>query len=241
MIGAPIVIYNWVNYDPMINPRVPLRYLIFCALLSTALSLSVSPQNFAYALMQQNQFESHTITGDELKNNPFVAKILSEIEYSKKQIVELQKNQRDAELNQKLIDEQRRIAKTLEEQALQMLQIQTEQNSSKNSFDRFVATVENNNTKKIFLGEFDFMTKRVDAGHIAMKKIRDNGGTWEEAMQEFSRYAAIKHAEIMQVNRDLNIKYGFGVDPVVQASFNDKGLLPDDYIKVPNVVLSHVS
>src|SRR5437899_10976367 len=130
----------------MVARRVPLRYLIFGVLITITLSLGFNSQNFAYGVTQQNKFESHTITGDELKNNPFVAKILSEIEYSKKQIAELQKNQRDAELNQKLIDEQRRIAKTLEEQALQMLQIQTEQNSSKNSFDRFVATVENNNT-----------------------------------------------------------------------------------------------
>ncbi len=224
----------------MTSLRVPLRYLIFCILASTALSLSVNPQNFAYGLTQPNQFESHTITGDDLKNNPFAAKILSEIEYSKKQIAELQKNQKDAELNQKLIDEQRRIAKGLEEQALQMLQIQTEQNSSKNSFERFVADVENNSTKKIFLDEFDFMTKRVDAGHLAMKKILNNGGTWEEAIQEFSKYAAIKHIEMVELNKNLNIKYGFA-DPTVQAAFNAKGLLPDDYIKVPNVVLSHVA
>lgn len=239
MIGKPIVIYYLVNYDPMGGLRVPFRHLIFVVMIITVLSLGVNSPNLAYGLTQPNQFESHTVTGEELKNNPFVAKILSEIEYSKKQVAELQKNQREADMNKKFIDEQRKIANDLEQQALQILQVQAEQNSSKNSFDRFVATVENNDTKKIFLGEFDFMTKRVDVGHLAMKKVLDNGGTWEEAMQEFSKYAAIKHVEMVQLNRDLNIKYGFA-DPLVQAAFNDKGLLPDDYIKVPNDVLSHV-
>ena len=222
----------------MVSRRVPLRYLIFGVLITITLSLGFNSQNFAYGVTQQNQFESHTITGEDLKNNPFVAKILSEIEYSKKQIAELQKNQREAEINKKLIEEQRKIAKDLEEQAIQMLQIKVEQNSSKNSFERFVSVVENNNTKKIFLDEFDFMTKRVDAGHLAMKKILDNGGTWEEATQEFSKYAAIKRTEMVQLNTNLNIKYGFA-DPAVQVAFRDNGLLPDDYIKIPNVVLSH--
>ena len=51
--------------------------------------------------------------------------------------------------------------------------------------------------------------------------------------------SAIKHVETVQVNRDLNIKYG-SADPLVQADFNEKGLLPDDYIKVPNDVAGHV-
>ncbi len=56
------------------------------------------------------------------------AKILSEIEYSKKQIADLQKSQKDQEANQKLIAQQRLIAKQLQDQAYQMLQIQVAQN-----------------------------------------------------------------------------------------------------------------
>src|SRR5947209_11198829 len=79
----------------MVARGVPLRYLIFGVLMTIALSLGFNSQNFAYGVTQQNQFESHTITGEDLKNNPFAAKILSEIEYSKKQIAELEKNQRE--------------------------------------------------------------------------------------------------------------------------------------------------
>src|SRR5439155_2208427 len=94
---------------------------------------------------QHSQLESHSITGAALKNDPLIQKILNEIEYSKKQIAQIQQNKKESEL----IDNQRKVAKSLEEQALQSLQAQTEVNSSKNSFERFVSTVGNNDTKKV--------------------------------------------------------------------------------------------
>ena len=185
-------------------------------------------------LNQQNKLESHSITGADLKNDPLTQKILNEIEYSKKQIAQFQQNKKDLEL----IDNQRKVAKSLEEQALQLLQAQTEVNSSKNSFERFVSTVGNNDTKKVFVGEFNLMNIKVDAGHIAMKRILDNGGTWEDAVKEFSKYAGVGHIEMIQANKNLNVQYGSS-NPIIQTAFDEKGLLPDDYIKVPNSVSSH--
>jgi hypothetical protein len=193
----------------------------------------VNSHGFAFA--QTNQFQSQMITGNDLKNNPYAAKILSEIEYSKQQIAQLEQDQKNKELNGQLIAQQRAIAKQLENQALQMLELQAQTNSSQNAFNRFVATVPNDNTKEIFLGEFNFMQKRVDAGHLAMQQVLANGGSWEEAIQVFSQYAAIKRTEMIAVNTNLNIQYGFS-DPTVQAAFNQNGLLPDDYIKIPSKV-----
>jgi hypothetical protein len=217
--------------------RAPFRCLV-AVTLSILTASSVSSHQFASASTQSILFETQTISGDALKNNPFAAKILSEIEYSKKQIAQLEQDQKNRELNQKLIEQQRIIAKQLEDQALQMLQLQTQTNSSENAFQRFVATVPNNNTKQIFLGEFNFMQKRVEAGHLAMKQVLANGGTWEEAMQAFSHYAGIKRTEMISLNRYLNVQYGFA-DPSVQVAFNQYGLLPDDYVKVPDKVVSH--
>lgn len=194
-------------------------------------------KNPAYAATQ-NQTEPHTISGPDLNNNPLVAKILAEIEASKKQVALLQKNQHDAEINSKFIAEQRVIAKNLQDQALQILQMESEKNSSKSVFSRFVSTVQDNNTKLVFLGQFEFTNKRIDSGHLAMKKILDNGGTYEQAIQEFSKYAAIKRVEMIELNKNLNIKYGLA-DPKVQSDFNVNGMLPDDYIKVPSIVTNH--
>ena len=219
------------------NSQTLLRYLTPVLAIALASTLGVNPQNLAYAVTQA-PFETHTISGQDLSNNPMVAKILNEIEYSKKQIAQLQKNQRDAEVNDKLIAEQRVIAKTLQDQAYQIMQSEANDTSPRNAFNKFVSTVQDNNTKLVFLDEFDFTTKRIDAGHAAMKKILDNGGTYEEAIQEFSRYAAIKRVEMVEMNKDLNIKYGLA-DAKIQADFNSNGVLPDGYIKVPDTVSSH--
>lgn len=212
------------------------RYIV--AIFATLTILLGGVSGFAYAQTPTTQFQSHTVAGNDLKNNPYVAKILSEIEFSKKQVAQLEQDQKNREANQILIAQQRIIAKQLEDQALQMLQVQAETNSSQQAYERFLLTVPNNNTKKVFMGEFNFMQKKVEAGHLAMKQILANGGTWEDAMQVFSQYAGIKRAEMISLNANLNIEYGLA-DPEVQAGFNQKGLLPDDYITVPSQVLNH--
>jgi hypothetical protein len=183
---------------------------------------------------------NQTITGNDLKNNPMVAKILSEIEYSKKQVAELQKNQKDQEENQKLIAQQRLIAKQLEDQAYQILQTQTAYNSSDNAYGRFLDSIPANDTKNVFHDEFAFTKQRVNAGHVAMQKVLANGGTWEEAMQEFSKHAAIKYVEMISVNQALNDKYiHHQGNATAQIPFDQYGKVPDDYIKVPETVSSH--
>ena len=208
------------------------------ALFVTAFS---GTQQFAEAQIQtdnQTQFQSQTITGDALKNNPMAQKILLEIEYSKKQIVQLEKNQKDAEENKKLIDQQRLIAAQLEKQAQQLMDLNNLPHTPTVAFRSFVSTVNNTKIQNVFWGEYNFTSQRIDAGHAAMKKVLDNGGTWQEAIQEFIKYAAIKHSELIQVNANLNIQNGLA-DAGIQKNFNEKGMLPDDYIKAPSSVYSH--
>lgn len=198
-------------------------------------------QQFAEAQVKvgdQTQFQSQAITGDALKNNPMAQKILLEIEYSKKQIAELQKNQKNAETNKILIDQQRIVAAQLEKQAQQIMDLNNLPHTPTVAFRSFVSTVNNTKIQNIFWGEFNFTSQRVDAGHAAMKKVFDNGGTWEEAMKEFTKYAAIRHSELVELNKNLNIQYGLA-DFNVQKNFNEKGMLPDDYIKVPLSVYFH--
>ena len=79
MIGIPIVIYYRVNYIRMANERGPLS--ISAIITIAALSITLPGFNMpAFAATQTSQFESQTITGNDLKNNPMAAKILAEIE-----------------------------------------------------------------------------------------------------------------------------------------------------------------
>ena len=200
------------------------RLLTLAAIAISGISyLGASGTAFAQTSSDQG---NQTITGSDLKNNPMVAKILSEIEYSKKQVAELQKNQKDQEENQKLIAQQRLIAKQLEDQAYQILQTQTAYNSSDNAYGRFLDSIPSNDTKNVFHDEFAFTKQRVDAGHVAMQKVLANGGTWEEAMQEFSKHAAIKYVEMISVNQALNDKY-------IHHQYNTTAQIPfDQYLQV---------
>ena len=222
--------------------RQIIRSLIAISSVALFVTAFNGTQQFAEAQIQtdnQTQFQSQSITGDALKNNPMAQKILQEIEYSKKQIAQLQKNQKDAEENKKLIDQQRLIATQLEKQAQQLMDLNNLPHTPTVAFRSFVSTVNNTKIQNVFWGEFNFTSHRIDAGHAAMKKVLDNGGTWEEAMKEFTKYAAIRHSELVQVNSNLNIQYGLA-DSNIQKNFNEKGMLPDDYIKVPSSIHSHV-
>ena len=190
------------------------------------------------------QFESQTITGIDLKNNPMAAKILSEIEYSKKQVAALEKNQKDQDTNQKLVEQQRLIAKQLQDQAYQMLQLQAAQNSSDNAYGRFLNTIPTNDTKMVFQDEFAFTKQRVSAGDAAMHQVLANGGTWDQAIQEFSKYAAIKYVEMISVNQALNDKYIHHPNRSIMIQtgaipFDQYGHVPDNYIQIPSTVSSH--
>ena len=222
------------------SASVRVRILVLAMIAVSSMSF-FGTSNIVYAT--SGQLVSHTITGGDLNNNPMVAKILAEIEYSKKQIADLQKNQKDTEENQKLIAEQRLIAKQLQNQAYQILQMKTAVNSSDNAYDRFLNTVQDNDTKLVFHDEFAFTKQRVNAGHVAMQKVLANGGTYDEAIAEFSKYAAIRYTEMISVNQQLNDKYIHHTPipgmPTTPIPFDQYGKVPDDYIKAPDSTQNH--
>ena len=218
----------------MLASKTRIRILVLAMIVVSDLSY-VDANNAVFAT--SNQLDSHSVSGSDLNNNPMVAKILAEIEYSKKQIVDLQKNQKDQEENKKLIAQQRLIADQLRNQAYQILQMKSSVNSSDNAYGRFLNTVQDNDTKLVFQEQFAFTKQRVNAGHIAMQKVLANGGTYEEAMQVFSKYAAIRYTEMVSFNQQLNDKYiHHAAIPGVPTSipFDKYGRVPDDYIKYPS-------
>lgn len=211
-----------------------MKNLVFGSLLSITLIALVGISNEGHAWALTSSSSSVPLASDAIKNNPFAMKILQNIEISKQRIAQMQQNTN----NMQQVDQKRSIVKTLEEQAYQSLQTKMGVNDSKNYYARFVSTVQNDNAKKVFSGQFSLLSNRVDAGHAAMKQVLDNGGTWEDAMNAFSQYAAIKRADMVQANQNLNLQYGLA-DATVQSSFDKNGMLPDDYIKMPSTFLSH--
>jgi hypothetical protein len=219
----------------MISSKSVIQYgLLFAIGISLILS---GGKSFASA-QSSSQYESHVLVGDDLKNNPLAQKILSEIEESKKRIEQIQKEQRDRDINAVQIEQKRELAGQLQQEAIASMDTQNESYTSKAAFESFVSTINNTASQNIFWGEYNFMSQRIDAGKSAMKQILEQGGSWDDAIQAFSRSAAIHRQEMIQENTMLNIEYGVA-DPSVQSNFDANGLLPADYIKTPDKYLAH--
>ena len=175
-----------------------------------------------------------TFTGDDIKNNPTLAKILENIEKSKKEFSDIQQK-----INQeKLLDEQRNVAKTLLDQQLQQMFKDNEDFTPINAFSKFLKTVPDDDTKTIFKGLFDYQQEKVSAAREAMRDVIRNGGTLQEARDTYHETAKIPRVDMIKLVKDLNIGVGFS-DPDIQKHFDDDGKLPR-YDNVQESVLSFV-
>jgi len=58
-----------------------------------------------------------------------------------------------------------------------------------------------------------------------MKRVLDNGGSYQDAREAYNKIAAIKRVELIEVTKNLNVKYGLA-DEKVQATFDKYGKLP---------------
>jgi len=165
-----------------------------------------------------------TLAGPDILNNPMAVKILQEIEASKRQVANILGNETAAKLNQQLIEQQRQAAASKLKDDLISFEKMNANNTSNAAYARFLTTVSDNRTKAVFQSEFDFMKQRVNAANTAMQTVLSNGGSWEQAIQTFYRYAKINHVQVVNLNNQLNVAYGLA-DSRIQSCFDRNGNL----------------
>ena len=210
------------------SKKLEIRYVLLTAF-ATVIGLVIQGP-FFYANAEtttqatSQSYEFTTLTGDEIKNNPIAQKILKNIEISKQRIAELQKRQNEMTEQQKFIEEQRKIAKEMLDQDLKRMNKEQEPYTPRNSFASFVAGV-NSTYSGIFWDEFNYLDQKIQLARQAMNTVLQNGGSYEDARQEYFKYAALTRQEMIEVNKNLNIKYGFA-DPEVQKIFDKNGRHP---------------
>ncbi len=163
-----------------------------------------------------------TLVGPALQNDPMAQKILQEIEVSKRQVANIIGNATAAKINDDLIQKQRAAAASQLKQDLTALAQSNIANTPSAAYTSFLATVPDNRTQQVFEGEFNFMQERVSAANAAMQNVLDGGGSWDQAIQTFNNYAAVTHAQIVQINQNLNVAYGLA-DSNVQSCFDSNG------------------
>lgn len=163
-----------------------------------------------------------TLVGPALKNDPMAQKILQEIAISKRQVANIIGNETAAKIDSELVQKQRAAAASQLKQDLTALAQANAAYTPGAAYSSFLATVPDNKTQAVFQGEFDFMQQRVSAAKAAMENVLDGGGSWDQAIQTFDDYAAVNHAQIVQINQNLNIEYGLA-DSAVQSCFDSRG------------------
>ena len=163
-----------------------------------------------------------TLLGPALQNDPMAQKILQEIQISKRQVANIIGNETATQIDNELIQKQRAAAASQLKQDLTALAQANIANTPSAQYASFLATIPDNRTQQVFQGEFNFMQQRVSAANAAMQNVLDNGGSWDQAIQTFDNYAAVNHAQIVQINQNLNVEYGLA-DSNIQSCFDSNG------------------
>jgi len=163
-----------------------------------------------------------TTLSKDLANNPVAQDILKKIEQTKKWIKELE-DRKYEELQAKVELEAKRT-QALEKlnQDLKEWESLWEYYSPRNSFSRFVDTVQDTPVKDVFWDQFEFHQMKVDAGRQALKIVIANGGSLSEARQAYHIAAETKRIELIEANSIFNVNHNLAYYNQ-QILFNKEG------------------
>jgi len=152
-------------------------------------------------------YEWTVLAGEDLLNDPMTAKILENIEISKKRIAELQNPQVQLTEQQKFVELQRQISNAKLQEELDRMYKRYEDFAPRAAFAKYVE-------KKpamyhdFYWELFEYMEQKVIVARQARDQILENGGSRQQAQNAFITLAKIPKAERLQVVNELNVKYG---------------------------------
>ena len=152
-------------------------------------------------------YEWTILAGEDLLNDPMTAKILENIEISKKRIAELQNPQVQLTEQQKFVEQQRQIANAKLQEELDRMYKRYEDFTPRAAFAKYV-------DKKPAMYQdfywelFEYMEQKVIVARQAREQVLENGGSRQQAQNAFITLAKIPKAERLQLVNELNVKYG---------------------------------
>jgi hypothetical protein len=190
-----------------------------------AVILIVSGFGFAWADTGNTNAGVQIKATDAIKNNPTAMTILQEIELFSQKWKAQQEAQPAQDQQNKLIEQQRTLAQEYLQNDLNRMENANEQTAPQHAFANFVSTVNNNQTKGVFLDEFNYMQEKVQQAMTAKKQVLQNGGTMDQALQAFNNVATIQKAQLVSINTELNIKHNLA-NQTVQSLFDKWGHIP---------------
>ncbi len=179
---------------------------------------------FVSGVPAQSQYNSGTTSGNNTSQDPVAARILKNIEIAKKIQAEQDAKIKQVEEEKKFQEEQRALANQQLQVDLQSWFNQLNPFTPRNAYAVFVSQV-NQTVQGIFWGQFNFTEQKTNDGLAARDHVLQNGGTADQARKAFIQNASSSKSDIIKVNSDLNIKYGYA-DKDVQAKFDKYGNIP---------------
>jgi hypothetical protein len=201
-----------------------MNLVIYACLLGLFLALMSTSDSFAQSF---NSTEQITLTGD-LANNPVAQDILKKIEQTKKWIKELEERNYEAIEDKQELEAKRAQALEMLNKDLKEWETLWDYYSPRNSFSRFVDSVQDSQVKEVFWDQFEFHQIKVDAGRTALKKVLKDGGSLGEALQAYRKAAETKRIELIEANSMFNVNHNLAYYNQ-QILFNSEG----QYIETP--------
>ncbi|MEC4848186.1 MAG: hypothetical protein RI100_03275 [Nitrosarchaeum sp.] len=181
----------------------------------------------AYAQSDNDATTSEQITlSKDLANNPVAQDILKKIEQTKKWIKELEDRKYEDLKAKEELETKRAQALEKLNQDLKEWEALWEYYSPRNSFSRFVDTVQDIPVKEVFWDQFEFHQMKVDAGREALKIVIANGGSLSEARQAYHLAAETKRIELIEANSIFNVNHNLAYYNQ-QILFNKNGYFID--------------
>jgi len=193
-----------------------LHVMVLTIMISMSISLSQS-----YGETNNDFTKSE---GNDIANNPLAKNILKNIEIARNQFANIVQKEKEKNDYQNFIDTQRRAAQASLEEELSRMNTTYEEFTPRNAFAKYVSGVSVVN-QGIYWDQFEYLDSKITLANDARNTVIENGGTYTDAMKEYSKYAQMPKIEMQNVIKDLNVKHGF-TDSQTQAYFDANGKLP---------------
>ena len=193
------------------------RYVIL-AIAVISLILFVDQESFAQT--QDVQVSLQTTLSGDLENDPIAQDILKKIEQTKQWVTELEQREYEKLQAQRELEEKRAQA---------LASLEKDLAAWEKLWEKFTLEYKMKTHSGVFSDYYNFTWSKITAGRDALKKVLDNGGTFEEAQQAYIKAAEIKRIEMIEINSQINIKYGLAYYDQ-QLLFNSEGqFIPTPY------------
>ncbi len=204
--------------------KIKSNYLVYSTLLSLILLSSMSTNESIQVFAQTVDTKFTVRNAEQINKDPFAKSLLEKIEQMKQRIAKVEEAKKKQQEHQKFIDQQRELVKQRLAQDLNRMHDKYKDNTPKAAFTSFVSSkpIETHN---VYWDMFNYQQQKVIDARKAMKTVLENGGSLQDARNAYHNEAAIKRVTLIDITKNLNVKYGLA-DEKVQSAFDKYGKLP---------------